>query len=345
MFCNKCGKEINPGAKFCQGCGNPVGVVNTTVEATAPVINNSPINTPVVENNVVPSTSVVEVKPSNGDGIVTNNPTPKKKSIVPILIIIFVVFFLFVVGIIAVVFLIIKNAGDNNNKFVCESNKGNITLIYDNNNIIGYTTSGGITYDLDGQKKIAEQIGIEKYLEEFNNWFEKNTSGTCRKELVNRGEPLPTNNNENEDKNVVKSGYKMVGKDKYGYVDVPTTWTTFYDVNTNHSIQFSYATTYIVTIDYVENPAASAKAVAETFYNKSKADTNLSNITMTTTTIGKEKYTAYKVGMYYIKENIYLYTYWFDIPGDSNLHYVAIEGAKDVEKYNDILDSYRLENN
>ena len=66
---------------------------------------------------------------------------------------------------------------------------------------------------------------------------------------------------------------------------------------------------------------------------------------MTTTTIGKEKYTAYKVGMYYINENIYLYTYWFDIPGDSNLHYVAIEGAKDVEKYNDILDSYRLENN
>ena len=343
MFCNKCGKELNPEAKFCQGCGNPVGEVNPPVESTAPVINNSTINTPVVDNNVVPSTSVVEVKPSNGYGIVNNNAIPpKKKSIVPIIIIL-VVFFLFIIGIVVAAIFIFKGVASTSNKLVCESKEGNITIMYNDTTITGYTVSGGITYDFDTQKKYADQKGGEAYVDEFNKWFENNTSGTCRKELLNSNEPLPTNNNEKkEDNNVVKSGYKRVGEDKFGYVDIPSNWNTFYDTSGTHSIQFSYATTYIVTIDYVEKPAATAKTVAETFYNNNKSNTNISNLDMKTVTVGKEKYTAYKVGMYYINENTYLYTYWFDIPGDSNMHYIAIEGPKDVEKYNDIIDSYRL---
>ena len=37
----------------------------------------------------------------------------------------------------------------------------------------------GISFDYDGQKKIAEQIGVDAYLTEFATWFGNNTTGTC----------------------------------------------------------------------------------------------------------------------------------------------------------------------
>lgn len=65
-------------------------------------------------------------------------------------------------------------------KLVCKSAEGNITIMYNDETITGYTASG-ITYDLDGQKQIAERIGIESYLEQFSTWFKTNTTGTCKK--------------------------------------------------------------------------------------------------------------------------------------------------------------------
>lgn len=50
--------------------------------------------------------------------------------------------------------------------------------MYDENRITGYTAVG-INYDLDGQKKYAEQVGVEAYINEFATWFKNNTSGTC----------------------------------------------------------------------------------------------------------------------------------------------------------------------
>ena len=34
---------------------------------------------------------------------------------------------------------------------------------------------------LDQQKKYAEQVGIDAYLDEFSNWFSSNTTGSCSK--------------------------------------------------------------------------------------------------------------------------------------------------------------------
>lgn len=64
-------------------------------------------------------------------------------------------------------------------KLVCESAEGNITIMYTDNIITGYVAYG-ISYDLDGQKKYAEKIGIDAYIEEFSNWFSANTTGSCK---------------------------------------------------------------------------------------------------------------------------------------------------------------------
>ncbi len=64
------------------------------------------------------------------------------------------------------------------NKMVCKSDEGNITIMYNKKGITGYTANG-ISYDLDGQQDYANQVGIDKYLDEFSDWFSNNTTGTC----------------------------------------------------------------------------------------------------------------------------------------------------------------------
>lgn len=67
-------------------------------------------------------------------------------------------------------------------KLECKSDVGNITLMYSDKTVTGYAASG-IEYDLTGQQKIADKIGIEAYLDEFEDWFEENTDGTCARKL------------------------------------------------------------------------------------------------------------------------------------------------------------------
>lgn len=83
--------------------------------------------------------------------------------------------FLVIIVIVVVVLVVVSTTS---NKLVCKSNEGNITIMYNDETITGYTASK-MTFDLDEQKEIANQIGIEEYLNQFENWFKTNTSGTC----------------------------------------------------------------------------------------------------------------------------------------------------------------------
>ena len=65
-------------------------------------------------------------------------------------------------------------------QFVCESESGTITLLYDEDSINGYMANG-ISYDLEAQKAYAKQVGIEVYLKEFNEFFQANMNGNCHK--------------------------------------------------------------------------------------------------------------------------------------------------------------------
>lgn len=113
------------------------------------------------------------IQPQNA--INDNSSSQKKKNpIVKILAIIGGV----VIGIIVLAFLIISIVSANSNKLICKSNEGNITIMYNDNEIVGYTASG-MSYDLDQQKAYAKQIGVKAYLNEFSTWFSTNTTGTC----------------------------------------------------------------------------------------------------------------------------------------------------------------------
>ena len=80
---------------------------------------------------------------------------------------------------IAVLFIVIfAITSATSNKLVCKSDEGNITIMYNDKTITGYTANG-ISYDMDGQKEVAEQIGIDSYITQFRQWFSTNTTGSC----------------------------------------------------------------------------------------------------------------------------------------------------------------------
>ena len=83
-----------------------------------------------------------------------------------------------VLGVVLLGGIVIFVISSTSNKLVCKSNEGNITIMYNDKTLTGYSAKG-ISFDYDGQKKIAEQIGVDVYLTEFATWFGNNTTGTC----------------------------------------------------------------------------------------------------------------------------------------------------------------------
>lgn len=83
-----------------------------------------------------------------------------------------------IVAVIVIFVIIFTFVSGTSNKLICKSDKGNITIMYNDDTITGYTAKN-MEYDLDGQKEIANNIGIEKYIDQFDEWFETNIGGTC----------------------------------------------------------------------------------------------------------------------------------------------------------------------
>ena len=330
MFCTKCGAQLKEGTRFCPSCGGEVG------------------------NNKAATNNVVAPAPT----VVVNNPAPKKKSHLGLILgIVFGALFLFIVGIFVIAILItgaIRDSADYH--LVCTADDMDITIDYNDSGIIGYSASG-MTYDFDEQSELAKEHGVDSYMEQFNDWFEKNSNGSCvikdadgniTKDLATGKNNNNSNNNNNNNKNSGSSTTKtkVVGEEHYGYVEVPTNWVNFRDVDGGHQIQFSYGTTYIATLDYLDpssnNSNMTAKELASFYLSQQKEDENVTGVTGATVTIGKDKkYTAYQVYMYYPADDDYLVTYWFDAE-DGYIHYIAIEGPEGVEDYTSIPESFSL---
>lgn len=84
----------------------------------------------------------------------------------------------FVFAVIIAFWLIISLLGTD--KMTCKADEVEITIEYDSDNISGYSAYG-MTYDLEGQREYARQIGTDPYLNEFESWFSINTGGVCQR--------------------------------------------------------------------------------------------------------------------------------------------------------------------
>lgn len=306
MFCKNCGRKLNQGEIFCADCGTRVG---------------QPVN-----NNVYPNQQVIN----------TNMQVPSKKnSGSKVLIIVLIAIGLIVAGVVAFFVLVFKNLTADANKLVCKSNEGNITIMYKNDEIIGYTVVN-MEYDLDEQKEYAKEIGIDAYILEFKEWFSSHTTGSCVVEGEDYEEIEENEEIVEEEPEVEVSNTKTVGNDDYGYITIPNNWVKFTDIDGNDSIQYSYAGSYIVSLNRIDANGYTAKDYASNYMYNKQNDTSVTGVTGATVTVGKNKeYTGYQVYMYYPTESIYLITYWFDT-NDGKVRYIALEGPEtlnDVEIY------------
>jgi len=267
---------------------------------------------------------------------------PKKNKIVKILAIVGGG----IIGLILLAIIIISIVSANSEKLVCKSNEGNITIMYNEKGITGYTANG-MSYDLDQQQDYAKKIGIDAYLKEFNSWFTSNTTGVCTidgKELEKETEKPNNNSNNNNSQTTI------VGDDTYGYITIPKNWGKFYDVDGNTSLQYSYANVYIVSLNVLDSgTVSSAKEAASNYMYNMQNNSNVTGVTGATVTIGKNKeYTAYQVYMYYPSDSTYLITYWFETE-DGKIRYIALEGPEElsgvkITDYLYIAESFSLTN-
>ena len=82
---------------------------------------------------------------------------------------------------ICLVFAIVMHLvmSSNSKQLVCTSNEGDITIYYSKKGVIDYTADG-IEFDLEEQREYSVAVGIDAYLDEFSEWFQNNTTGTCQ---------------------------------------------------------------------------------------------------------------------------------------------------------------------
>lgn len=127
---------------------------------------------PIKKNNETNQTPTNINANSNLEPTNNYNQPPKKPNLVKIILTIIGGFILLAIVIILITSLTSK-------KLVCESSKGSITLMYKNQKLTGYK-GNGISFDIEGQQKIVDRIGMDSYLKQFDVWFKNTTGGTCK---------------------------------------------------------------------------------------------------------------------------------------------------------------------
>ena len=249
-----------------------------------------------------------------------NQKEKKKFSAWKVVFLVVACFIGVLIAITLVFFALYSFVSNTSSKMICKSDKGNITIRYNEHELVGYTAVN-MEFDFDEQNEYAKDIGVEEYLKEFNTWFKENTNGTC------------TINGKEVKKELPSKETKEIGNDTYGYINVPNNWVLFHDIDGNDSVQYSYANIFIVSMNILEDNSYTAKEYAQNYmYNKQQSN-DVEDVTGATLKIGEnEQYTAYQVYMYYPEDSIYLITYWFEAE-DGKTHYLALEGP---EEYNDI---------
>lgn len=344
MFCKNCGKALNQGEIFCSNCGAKVENENNMVGGNAlnqNVSNPTIPNVNNLDNNVNVNQQAFNQTFGNNQAPMSNmyqqpiytpqQPQRGKNNLVKILAIIGGI----VVGLVILFVVIFSITSASSEKLVCKSNEGNITIMYNEKGITGYTATG-ISYDLDAQKEVAKEIGMDTYITEFDNWFKANTSGYC---TIN-GEKVSEENSIEEDipnQDIVQDG-KRVGSDEFGYITIPKNWVKFIDVDGNSTLQYSYANIYIATLYAVPTTQISAYNYASNIMTELQSE-GVQNVQGATVSV--DKYSAYQVYGYYSSENIWLVCWLFEAE-DGKTHYISIEGPDNTSEYFNILNTFSL---
>lgn len=138
---------------------------NNTVNSYISKIANRKKKSKVSEKQVIKGTNI------NVDFDKLDKETKRKLLIASISILV-----AFISLIVILIVMITPNSSYN--KLICESDQGSITIIYDDKDLKDYKNKG-IDYDFESHKNLAKEVGVNKYITDFMQWFGNNTTGEC----------------------------------------------------------------------------------------------------------------------------------------------------------------------
>lgn len=293
MKCNYCGADNKEGNKFCSSCGAELKEVKKTTKK---------------EEEKKEKQEVKEVKTepvkteTTGDG--------KGTASLVLGIISFVVWC--VTPITSIIGLILGICAKKSGKKVAGIILNSIALAISICVLLFWMWFGAIINV--GIEEFNRSGNIERFIETIEEEYEK-------------AEQEVENEEKEEEKPVVESGKKLIGDDTYGYVQVPSNWIKFNDIDGNSSIQYTDIGDmgYIISLNVVEGNTTPYLAAS-----------NIKNHILEENAEAKVEYTriskyyGYKVSAKY-PDGTYLDAYLFKAD-DDKLHYVSIEGP---DKEND----------
>lgn len=174
------------------------------------------------------------------------------------------------------------------------------------------------TLNADQQKLLDEAAKAREEMEKNLERWQQNEGGNST-----APETAPDLNVEGET--------TRVGEANYGYVDVPSTWVRFKDVDATGNL-FQYSDTTgksIVTLSYYDVDGLDAHQAAQNFSAGlfEQDDIESDSIQGAKVKLGKDKVDCYQVYCFYPADKQFLVAHFFD-GDDGYVHYLAIEGTE-----------------
>ena len=324
MYCEKCNKYYSKSDKYCNECGNEL-----------------------VEKNI----------PQN-----KKNKNNKKSKI--ILIILGIV--LFVASTIFAFVSVFKYFDKVSVLEYVELGKDKIPTMYKlNNNVIADWYSKKIENNYNGVKleynkdlynynivdeyvEYLESVGFKIYTDDIidlsNDLYLVKESSEKNKVLIvsiheSTGDEYGTTfsvtyskrNGDIEDY-IDKINYVEVGKEKYGYISIPDTWT-FYD-DDDEIIYYDENNTLV--LGYYESEGTLKEIYNYTYKGLFDTDENIESLN-----VKVDNYDAYQISGYSSEDKVY-YVIWLFQDNDSLVHYVEFDCTRNNNEVFKLIDTYKL---
>lgn len=173
--------------------------------------------------------------------------------------------------------------------------------------------------------------GCSKNVESFNKQ-DKNTE-IVQEENKDKNDVLETENlDENKENNTEEASSeetKKVGQDKYGFVQVPSSWVNFKDVDLpddSKVIQYSDPLgSSIITLNVIENFDQNIEDAAQATAQNIQSN----GVDVKGAKVKIDNYDAYQLYGLYEDQGLMLIV-WYFMDENNNLHYVSAEGPLDT---------------
>lgn len=332
MYCEKCNKNFSNDAKYCNVCGSKL-----------------------IEKEMKEEKNIIR----------TNQNKKKKTNLIIILVILMIVSIIGSTVFFGIsLFKYIDKMGKM--KYIELGNDKIPTIYMSNNNIqIDYydkeVSHGKIKVEIEYYDNLYQYNVIDNYIEllEANNFTMIETDENNQylvKESVDAEKVIIVNiyenydyNNDNESyftityrkeidnisNHIKEITYKRVGEEKYGFIDIDSTWTPYFGA----SDMFQYkGKDEFLTLYYIEEPNFNAREYMYEIYNSVNRDGG-ENLEITEIIV--DGYNAYQLSGYYAYEDIYI-AIWCFLDDKNIMHYIEI----DSEKYNSVafsrIESYSV---